>query len=42
MSVTVIKFNDIGYVRIHLFTGYCKTWTLDSGLDRGLDYGLDS
>jgi len=23
-------------------TGYCKSWTLDSGLDHGLDYGLDS
>ena len=22
--------------------GYCKTWTLDSGLDHGLDYGLES
>ena len=21
--------------------GYCKTWTLDSGLDLGLDLGLD-
>ena len=21
--------------------GYCKTWTLDSGLERGLDHGLD-
>ena len=22
------------------FTGWCKTWTLDSGLEYGLDYGL--